>query len=379
MPNLTAEQVPQPPSEPIRWLRFFFLYLKLLAPVWQISVAVLALGAGIFFAQKVIESDVNLSQLVFSLLGRRVQLAPHEYTGLETYLLSSIRAPSKDFSADDLAAIRDTVGEIKQAISRGPTRSSARAASALAIQPTGAKGVDEQYLTLPGIGNAHLFVPGIVIPGVAGRTLRPGDVAALLRSHEQLPYDIRMAISISPLLKQLDGTSINGETTVQTYYLSETGVLLIRKSGIEAQDTYYNPLLKAYRFFPERPYFWAATNTLGSGHNPPPEVYIDTGGNGPIRTYCALLHKLPAYVLCMDVIASKEALDALSWRLGLLETESYPVTCTSSKNDKDCAFDPKPPPGDSDDDLQWLTGDIAKNAGQVFGNVNMSPCDEHPT
>jgi PAS domain-containing protein len=251
-------------------------------------------------------------------------------------------------------------------------------------QPSGAPSAHAQYLTWKPQKSAFLFVPALVVPHDSNEPVSPRDISSLMGSDEQLARDMRVGMSLAPLLDTFDWQVIERDVkVVQSYFMTETGVLLIRKSGTDEQSAYYAGLLPAHRFFPERIYFWPAARASEADNvfDSVSDVYIDAGGNGPVKTYCKKLSAVPAYVICMDGrLALSDNEVALTQRIAFLDGIYAHVECNVAKGAEDCDFKDPRPPGRPKSSLLWMSDDLrewnAKNQlAQFLGRVATKACD----
>jgi len=348
------------------------------APLVQIALATLALLVGIWYGNRWRETAKSLSELLISTLGSRSDMAAQPYTGFETYLLSIF--PRADQHTKVPQDVQESLARIA---SVRPLETYISAIVIANASTNGELSSHSQYLTLSDTTNAFLFAPGNLLPRkyTAPPALSEEDKQVFLASGNQLAYDIRTAAALQPNLREFDSKTIDNRQILQSYFLTESGVLIIRKSGTDQQQQYYQGLLPAYRFHPERNYFWPTVEHVGpqDEFDFVSEAYIDSTGNGPVRTYCKRISKIPARAVCLDISLWNGNEGVLVQRIKLLNEKPYQIDCTVSDQGEDCKFPPPAPPN-HDSSLPWLKEEIVKakadgRLAQVFGRVVMRPCE----
>lgn len=363
------------------WPKFVFAFrvLRRSAPLLQICLALAALIVAIWFGDEWLTAQSHLSSLLVSIMGAKTEIVAQPYTGLETYLLSNFGHANTQMPIP---------GEVQAAIAKFQENlaEAGRSSPVTIVSPGPGPIVSahDQYLTLPDSAEAFMFVPGLLVPRPHSSkpTLSTDEVRRFVASSQQLAYDIRVAAKMLPRLPIFDGLDIDGKGVVQSYFMTETGVLLIRESGTNEQGQYYSGFLPAHRFHPERAYFWPTVEhpVLANQFDSVSEAYVDSAGNGPIRTYCKRITEAPASVLCLDTtLRDDSALTSLSRRVEVLGGKSYEVECSVSDGGQSCGFKRSIPP-DHSSSIQWLTAAIVKAKAEkrlsdVFGKIVTPPCD----
>lgn len=366
-----------------RWwslVRIYWRLLQSVAPLGKVALALIGLALAAYFGIEWTKSSSAISRLMNITLTGQVETSGQPYKGLEAFLLSQLRPQSMSSSEDTLHAFN----EIKVAFTRLLQGSASIGSQQirLVIYPSrgGTPPVRDQYIT-NGPQNFFLFVPGIVFPHPFGRDLTIQDLHATENSSDQLKRDIALANSIGPLLSKLDGNTIGEDRILQSYFIAETGVTVLRNNQRMEQHNFYTGQFKSSRFFPERPYFWGAfeSTTAIHGFDYMSDPYVDLGGNGLVETHCDRLsspeENAPAYVLCVDTAVSQGVVTTMRDRIRQLGGESQLIDCQASPDTHKCS--PANPSKPQKEGLDWLVSDLQDAAqrndySSVFGQIILS-------
>lgn len=157
---------------------------------------------------------------------------------------------------------------------------------------------------------AFLMVPAISLRQTeVGPNGLKGQLREGLRHNSEILFDFYIASQIQPELDNLGVLPHQPFKIVQAYFISESGVILLRKlpDSSSYEDTFPNNTL-----FMDRLYFWGAINPgefRQTKNNQGPldyetEPYIDLGGNGVVKTNSKRV-ELPngrTGVICVDVV-----------------------------------------------------------------------------
>jgi PAS domain S-box-containing protein len=374
-------------------LKYIWAVLRRSAPLVQIILAILALVVGIWFGNLWRETQENLSKLLISTLGTKTEIVAQPYAGLETYLLSSF-GPAKEHLKMP-PGVKALVANIKRGLMTPADKATLPEPniSIKGSQDDGNTSSHSQYLSLQEAKDSFLFVPAFLVPrsGSSRPALSKTDVDDFMKldSETKLAHDVRLTAALGMSLMHFDSETIEDQTIFQSYIMTETGVLAIRKSGLSGsgQVAYFDGLLPPHRFFPERAYFWPTVEhvTAEDEFDSVSEAYVDSAGNGPTRTYCKRLteQNMPACVLCLDTsLTDKKAIASLTELIGLLDGRPYEVLCTVSGGGQDCEFARAiPPEYKGSGHLKWLTDATIRaraeeKFAEVFGRVATPECED---
>ena len=138
--------------------------------------------------------------------------------------------------------------------------------------------------------------------------LQPGDqprLAAALEQNPEILFDLRLASEIEPIMRGIDNASGERLAVIQTYFITESGVFLIRANGVKDQGEYYGSEFQPYTQYMDRPYFWGAVDIRQKKPTPfdyATKPYLDLGGNGFVVTFSKKfdLPNQRVGVLCVD-------------------------------------------------------------------------------
>lgn len=199
--------------------------------------------------------------------------------------------------------------------------------------------------------------------------LKEDDDNALREALDHNPdilRDLSVAWDLIPKLKNFDNLFINGQEVAQVYFISESGMILLRSAGIENQLEFYRQQFGTNHSFADRPYFWHAVSNENvkpeTGFNYTSEPYIDLGGHGLIKTHSKAFRLANGRygVLGVDVRLDPKLKEEIVRRLAVMggQTESYR---TDSAEDV----------GKLDNGFQWVRRGITKDCPQdtILGKI----------
>jgi len=216
----------------------------------------------------------------------------------------------------------------------------------------------------------YLFLPVISLRRgkLNNDPLREGDDNALratLDHNPDLLRDLSVAWDLVPKLQAFNGLRINGQVVAQVYFITESGLILLRSPGITNQLEFYRQQFGTNHSFADRPYFWHAVSnengTPAAGFNYTSEPYIDLGGHGLIRTHSKAFRLANGRygVLGVDVRLDSELKKEIEKRLAVLggRTTTYWTDDTEDEN--------------LEADFQWVRRAIKKDCPQatILGKI----------
>jgi hypothetical protein len=154
---------------------------------------------------------------------------------------------------------------------------------------------------------------------------------AALMVNPDIVRDLDLAKKLSGKMKDFDNLFIDGHEVVQSYFIAESGLILIRSKDVKNQLALYEIQFPKAYYFPDRDYVWGALRGRDTqklkpiGFDYESEPYIDLGGHGLVKTYSKKIQLANGRygVICVDV--SRADLDQkLRDRLNVLKTEGDP-------------------------------------------------------
>jgi hypothetical protein len=174
--------------------------------------------------------------------------------------------------------------------------------------------------------DAYLMIPAISLrqPKVGDNKLEGNELQQIVQNNPEVLFDFYVASKIDEKLSKLGNLPGQTPRIVQAYFISESGVILLRALP---KSRSYDEAFPTNTLFMDRLYFWGAIDPDVFGpekdNNGPLDYqtapYIDLGGNGVVKTYSTRV-ELPNFrtgVICVDVALSnargeiRERLEAL--------------------------------------------------------------------
>jgi PAS domain-containing protein len=180
-----------------------------------------------------------------------------------------------------------------------------------------------------------LFLPVTALRRAERRyePLNNNSLRAAINHNPDILQDLDLARRLITMMPELDDEEINGRPVVQSYFITESGLILIRSRKIPDQFKFYEKQFDTNHNFTDRPYFWNAVKRQPSSPKSLPqpfqyasEPYIDLGGHGLVKTYSKAfdLANRRFGVLCIDVTES-ELKDEVIARLNVLRVDREPL------------------------------------------------------
>ena len=302
---------------------FFVLFSKLWIPV-QLALAVGGLVTAIYYGSALRRSLLNAHRSVATIFAAKLEPTRNVDQGILSFVLSGIK---DEWTKVDHLNIRELTvllqkmdSKIQESAHKAASQRSVRAADV--IDKLGLKVIHsgspeprqnwqtaivsqrkESFMTVPAISMRRKSMNELAFEGT--RANNRSQLIAVLEHNPEILFDLELSAELEPIMRGLDHASGDKVTVVQTYFLTESGVFLIRASGVTDQGTYYNNQFKPYTQHLDRPYFWKAVD--GEPRKPTPfdygtKPYLDLGGNGFVVTFSKKFN-LPngrVGVLCVD-------------------------------------------------------------------------------
>jgi len=157
----------------------------------------------------------------------------------------------------------------------------------------------------------------------------------VLRYNPEVLFDLHAAAILERDLRKLDQMTIRSLPVVQTYFIAESGVIILHASNVTDHGKYYQDQFAPYTLFMDRPYFWQAIERSApmGPFDYQTEPYIDLGGNGLVITYSKKVD-LPNHrvgIICVDVKLPQPSVMEIKKRLTSLGAEFAEFSWTIDK------------------------------------------------
>lgn len=328
------------------WTPFKVLVLWVLglAPLWQHVVLILSLIIAVWQFGLWARRVNRMQALMHGTLTTAVEANAQQYKGLEAFLLSGLsgRLPKLTPTSEVTAPIK----EVERLLASTPASPNFDSLVSLLEIDQDDPPIRNQHLRMKAEA-PFVYVPGFLLrrKDASMRNLQHETVLGLLTENPAIAFDLAASTRAYPALRRLEYKTINGLSIVQAYIITDSGIMLIRQSGVQNQRDHYEGGFRKNVYFPEKPYFRDTVsadddmNTFQHVTQP----YFDLAGNGLVETAC---HKLQYpgdrdAVLCVDLKLQNDAMDYVGSRLASIHAVSKWV---------DCKILPDP----SCPDLPWL-------------------------
>lgn len=331
------EQMPKLPDslQAFGWTtlkEFTVLFTKLWTPV-QLLLAAAGLTLAIYYGNALRLSLINTHRSVALALTSKLEPTRNTHQGITALLLSSVKEDWAKPERLNVAELTSILQQVDAKVRDEAARS--RAAAEKAAAADASRTAPPSVADLIGKLNLAIINPPelperwrtavvsmrresfIMVPSVSFRrktlneaSLVNGDQSQLteaLKHNPEIMFDLHLASELEPLMRGMDKASGERLTIKQTYFITESGVFLIRASGVKDQGDYYKDQFESYTQFMDRPYFWRAIDVQPGQVKPTPfdygtKPYLDLGGNGFVVTFSKKI-ELPNQrvgVLCVD-------------------------------------------------------------------------------
>jgi hypothetical protein len=408
------------PTNSVGLLQFIRELINKLSPALQVFLALLGLVVAIYFGYELRNRLLNNHKNIAGAFQSKLETTAHPQKGIAAFLLSGLEevTPSYNEFSDQLSwpltIIENKLKELSDgsknlktvAKTKPPKRSEAkRANSAVQTLPAGTN-VESLKLevkdTKPNSASAwqkiilsnasqsrFLMVPAISLrrKGLNDKPLSdktPKEVKELedvLKNNPEVLFDLYAASAIEPLFTELDYISIQSLPVVQTYFISESGVLMLRAPGVKDWSKYYQGQFAAYTLFMDRPYFWGAIDPKLAKKSKGiyyhiTEPYIDLGGNGIVVTYSQRV-ELPnkrAAIIGVDLKLTLDSEDKIKSRLKELGADVNEFACITEP-EQSGVIEGKLPK-----EFKWFENGIKdiENQSRYVGAIALGPEQSSP-
>lgn len=284
--------------------------LRKLSPILHIFLLMVSLFIASVFGYKLRDRLINSQESVGHALQSELEPTLHSHEGVASLVLSAPKVPppdNKDYSVKLGPTLDEIDQKIESSISDAKALGPGKVFASLNLQVLGSGSSWRKVITRTQGADTFLMVPAISIrkPDLTNPPLDTQHLEDALAHNPEVLSDLFVAANIAPLIKDLDGLTVQSLTIVQTYFISEAGVILLRQSNAEDNVGYYKGQFPPFTLFNDRSYFREAVrNSLQYEHfNYRTAPYIDAGGNGVVITYsrAVKLANQRAGIICVDV------------------------------------------------------------------------------
>lgn len=284
--------------------------LRKLSPILQIFLLAVSLAIASIYGYKLRDRLISSQESIGKALQSKLEPTTHSHEGVASLVLSGLKAPppdNKDYSAKLGPTLAKIDEKIENSINDAKALGSRKVFASLGLQVLGSGSSWRKMVTRTQGADTFLMVPAISIrkPDLTDPPLETQHLEDALAYNPEVLSDLHVAANIAPLIKELDGLTVQSLTIVQTYFISEAGVILLRQSNVEDNVNYYKGQFPPFTLFNDRSYFREAVkNNLKYEHfNYRTAPYIDAGGNGVVITYsrAVKLANQRAGIICVDV------------------------------------------------------------------------------
>lgn len=293
---------------------------------WQLAFAVAGLGVAGFCGYKLQSILFNNQANVARTLAATMVSTAYPHRGVTAFLVAEL---DKNVPAQKLnSTLRDAVLDIKKVIEITSTENFDEQKQNDVIKDLDFEVTDKPDLHNPVMDQGHTWTKIIqskkkehenaflMVPAISVRQAMVGNnelqtntqINSILKYNKEILFDFYLASQIDQKLKLLGKLDKQPLTVVQAYFISESGVILLRQVDTDKSYTYTFP---NNTLFMDRLYFWGAINPHEFSHQKneggpleyATDPYIDLGGNGVVITFSQRV-ELPNKrngVVCVDV------------------------------------------------------------------------------
>lgn len=314
-------------------LRLLVTLLRRLSPAIQLLLALVGLAIAISFGWKLRERLTQTQEIVANGLHANLETTSIPQKGIAAFLLSGLDTMLPR-ETEDLRGgrLEKTLTEIDQNLKdlrdHVATFNPDAALKSLQfeVKNPNEESAWKKMIVAKNSPNRFLMVPAISLrrSTLSATRLNDNELGGVLKQNPEILFDLYAARQLEPTLQKFDqGLSIGSQEVVQTYFITESGVISLHVRGVQDQTQYYSDEFDPYTLFMDRSYFWRPVNGSDSRAKPfdyVSEPYIDLGGNGLVITYSQRL-ELPnhrAAVICLDVKLPNTLVTEMERRLNTL-------------------------------------------------------------
>ncbi|HEY0100450.1 MAG TPA: PAS domain S-box protein [Pyrinomonadaceae bacterium] len=379
--------------------KLYTLFTKLWPPV-QLFLALVGLALAMFFGKELLHSLLSSQSGISRALEAKLEPSRNADQGITAFLLSNVK---DEWTNPDLLNVKELDSILREVDTKVQDVSKANIVTEGELSdrsPLVSEMIDKLGLKVVNSGTTAPWQSAItsmkserfmMVPATSLRRktlneppLKPDDKPQLevtLTHNPEILFDLHLASEIEPIMRKMDGASGKLLTIVQTYFITESGVFLIRASGVKDHGRYYGTEFQTYTQYMDRPYFWEAV--AGKQRKVTPfdygsKPYIDLGGNGFVVTFSKKFN-LPnqrAGVLCVDAKLPDYVTDDIEQymkSLGAKVSDFYWSEDRSIEPGKD---------GPLPSSFSWFAVQLNKSRearSQVLGNIATEPVKATPS
>lgn len=284
--------------------------LRKLSPVLHIFLLIVSLSIASIYGYRLRDRLINSQEGVGNALQSKLEPTSHSHGGVSALVLSGLKVPApgnKDYSDKLKSTFSDIDKKTEEVINDAKSLGPEKVSQSLSLEVSGTGSSWQKVITRTQVTDAFLMVPAISVrkPDLTDPPLDNQHLNEVLVHNPEVLADLYVASNIAPLIKELDGLTVQSLPIVQTYFISEAGVILLRQSNVEDNVNYYQGQFPPFTLFMDRSYFRGAmsNNLTYEYFNYRTAPYIDAGGNGIIITYSRKIKLVNQRVgiICVDV------------------------------------------------------------------------------
>jgi len=389
------------------------LFTKLWTPV-QLLLAAAGLVLAVYYGNELRRSLLNAQRGVELALAAKVEPSRSAQQGITAILLSDVKDewsnPALLNPAELNPILRDfenKVQDMSKAYGAGPERADQKQAEGaspgketLPAPPAIPELISMLNLKVENTGSTAPWQTAItskrkesygVVPATSFRRrslneppLEPKDqasLAAALEHNPEIRFDLHLAAELEPIMRRLDAASGEKLTVIQTYFITEAGVFLIRAAGVKDHSKYYGRDFLPYNQYMDRPYFWGAVDLRQRKLTPfdyGTKPYLDLGGNGFVVTFSKKfdLPNQRVGVLCVDAKLPDYVTDEIQEHLGSMGASVSDFYWSESKGIEPGKRGPLPA------EFSWFDVQLNKSResrSDVLGSITTEPAKVSPS
>jgi PAS domain-containing protein len=390
--------------------KLYALFTKLWTPV-QLLLAAGGLAIALFYGNALRLSLLSTHRSVAAALAAKLEPTRNTDQGISAFLLSGVTGDwskpeylylpelnsilqdlnrkvqevAAEAKADELGRTSTTGEEVRQVSDSFVRRvidklqlqviHSGAPPSAETWQTAIVSARKESFMVVPAMSLRRKTLDELPLDGAPD-----GDESRLvniLKHNPEVLFDLNLASELEPIMRRIDGASGERLSVIQTYFITESGVFLIRANGVNHQGNYYRNEFQPYTQYMDRPYFWRAIDVKQSKFAPFDYVtkpYLDLGGNGFVVTFSKkfALPNRRAGVLCIDAKLPPEVTDEVEKHIESLGAKVSDFYWTKDKGIEPGKDGPLP------EEFSWFEQLVRESEGHesrsdALGNVATEP------
>lgn len=386
--------------------KLYVLFTKLWTPV-QLLLAACGLAVALYYGNALRHSLLGAHSSVAAALAAKLEPTRSTDQGISAFLLSGVRGdwskPEYLFIPEFNSILQDINGKVQELTTKAKSEEADRMGARDAAPASYVRGlIDKLHLEVLRSGKqpqgetwqtaivslrkeSFMVVPAMSLrrktldelPLEEGADDVQSRLVAVLEHNPEVLFDLNLASELEPIMRRIDGAGGERLAVIQTYFITESGVFLIRASGVNHQGNYYRNEFQPYTQYMDRPYFWGAVDLKQNKFTPfdyMTKPYLDLGGNGFVVTLSKkfALPNRRVGVLCVDAKLPPEVTDEVEKHiesLGAKVGDFYWVTDKGPEPGKD---GPLPP------EFSWFERLVRESEGQearsrALGNIVTEP------